>query len=191
MSPDRPERKRPPSSKGASKAKDPIRQQSLELVNAGQTRMPRSSPEAVIYCDARVASPAHRLMAFAVDLSLVLIALGMLLATYHFAGGTFPQSKLTTPIFAAMGALIYFLYEALWGIACGDTPGMRTVHLRVLDFDGREPDLRQRMFRLGGCVLSVLAAGLGLMWALTDEESLTWHDHMSNTFPTYVEPTRG
>ena len=28
------------------------------------------------------------------------------------------------------------------------------------------------------------SAGLGLLWSLADEESLTWHDHMSKTFPT-------
>jgi hypothetical protein len=25
---------------------------------------------------------------------------------------------------------------------------------------------------------------LGMLWALVDEEALTWHDHMSKTFPT-------
>jgi hypothetical protein len=30
----------------------------------------------------------------------------------------------------------------------------------------------------------LLAAGTGLIWALVDEDSLTWHDHISGTFPT-------
>ena len=34
-----------------------------------------------------------------------------------------------------------------------------------------------------GCVLP---AGLGLLWALVDEESLTWQDHISHTFPTPI-----
>jgi hypothetical protein len=33
-------------------------------------------------------------------------------------------------------------------------------------------------------VLSLISAGLGLVWALVDEENLTWHDHISKTFPT-------
>ena len=35
-------------------------------------------------------------------------------------------------------------------------------------------------------VQSLLSAcpGLGLVWALVDEENLTWHDHISKTFPT-------
>jgi len=28
-------------------------------------------------------------------------------------------------------------------------------------------------------VLSMASAGLGLVWALVDEENLTWHDHIS------------
>jgi hypothetical protein len=32
--------------------------------------------------------------------------------------------------------------------------------------------------------LSLAAGGLGLLWALVDEETLTWHDHISKTFPT-------
>jgi hypothetical protein len=29
-----------------------------------------------------------------------------------------------------------------------------------------------------------------LLWALADEEKLTWHDHMSKTFPTLQESNR-
>jgi hypothetical protein len=39
------------------------------------------------------------------------------------------------------------------------------------------------MRQLAG-LLSVVSAGLGLVWALVDEENLTWHDHISKTFPT-------
>jgi hypothetical protein len=33
--------------------------------------------------------------------------------------------------------------------------------------------------------------GLGMFWALMDEEGLTWHDHMSRTFPTVQDPNPG
>jgi uncharacterized RDD family membrane protein YckC len=189
---DTPQRKRGATQQGsrnASKPMDESRQQSFAVMSATQ-RNPRNSPEAVIYCDAPVADLTQRLAAFAIDLSIVTIALGMALLIYYFAGGTFPANKLTIPIFGGMGALVFFLYEALWSTAGGDTVGMRAVHLRVIHFDGRNPDLRERMIRLCGSVLSLAAAGIGLLWALTDEESLTWHDHMSNTFPTCADPKR-
>jgi hypothetical protein len=53
-----------------------------------------------------------------------------------------------------------------------------------VDFDGRRPDREQRRMRLVAGLLSLSAAGLGLVWALVDEENLTWHDHISKTFPT-------
>jgi hypothetical protein len=28
---------------------------------------------------------------------------------------------------------------------------------------------------------------MGLIWALVDEDSLTWHDHISSTFPTLAD----
>ena len=34
-------------------------------------------------------------------------------------------------------------------------------------------------------LFSSVFSGIGLLWALADEESLTWQDHMSNTFPTF------
>jgi hypothetical protein len=39
---------------------------------------------------------------------------------------------------------------------------------------------------LSAC-LSFCAGGIGLLWALVDEEKLTWHDHISKTFPTLQE----
>jgi len=53
-----------------------------------------------------------------------------------------------------------------------------------INFDGKTPDRDQRLLRLGASVLSLASVGLGLMWALVDEEHLTWHDHISKTFPS-------
>jgi hypothetical protein len=54
----------------------------------------------------------------------------------------------------------------------------------LVNFDGQKPTQRQRFQRLASGFLSLFAAGLGLLWALVDEETLTWHDHISRTFPT-------
>jgi hypothetical protein len=52
----------------------------------------------------------------------------------------------------------------------------------VLDFDGRPPSRKQRLLRIAAGLLSVLPAGIGFLWALMDEEHLTFHDHISQTF---------
>jgi uncharacterized RDD family membrane protein YckC len=79
----------------------------------------------------------------------------------------------------------------LFVLASGDTAGLRWVQLRLVDFDGRRPNREQRAQRMAGEMLSVIAAGLGLLWSLVDEESLTWHDHISKTFPSPdIQPRR-
>jgi uncharacterized RDD family membrane protein YckC len=140
--------------------------------------------EAVIYCDAPVALPAHRGLAMALDTSMILIALGLFVITFQLAGGAIVLNGQTIPLFAGIAAVFGFFYHFLFCIANGDTPGMCWTGLQLLNFDGHRPDRDQRAYRLVAKCLSVLAAGLGLLWALVDEEKLTWHDHMSRTFPS-------
>ena len=137
----------------------------------------------LIYCDAPVALPVHRLLAAAVDTAMVLIGLGLFLLIF-FLGGDLAVNRQTLPFLIAVGAVIALFYRSLWYFGNGDTPGMRFAGLRLVDFDGRRPDREQRGMRQVAGLLSLLAAGLGLVWALVDEESLTWHDHISKTFPT-------
>jgi uncharacterized RDD family membrane protein YckC len=63
---------------------------------------------------------------------------------------------------------------------------MRFAGLKLVDFDGHPPDREQRGLRQLASLLSIVSAGLGLVWALVDEENLAWHDHISKTFPTPV-----
>jgi uncharacterized RDD family membrane protein YckC len=157
-------------------------------------RSPRRHPDsqqsldfhdhAVIYCDAPVALPAHRMIAAAFDASMVLIAVGLFLGVFFLSGGMLLLSKQNAPFLISVGALLGLFYRFLWVIANGETPGMRFAGLRLVNFDGRSPDRDQRAFRQVSSMLSFLSAGLGLVWALVDEENLTWHDHISKTFPT-------
>jgi uncharacterized RDD family membrane protein YckC len=140
--------------------------------------------EAVIYCDAPVALPVHRLMAVAGDASMIAIALGLFLAIFYMSGGRVAFTKSSLVLFGGVIAAVVFLYRVLWCLGGGDTPGMRFAGLRLVDFDGRRPAREQRTIRLAASVLSIISAGLGLVWALVDEENLTWHDHISKTFPT-------
>jgi uncharacterized RDD family membrane protein YckC len=139
---------------------------------------------AVIYCDAPVALPAHRMIAAAFDASMVLIAVGLFLGIFFLSGGMLMLSKENAPFLISVAALLALFYRFLWVLGNGETPGMRFAGLRLVNFDGRTPDRDQRAFRQVSSLLSFLSAGLGLVWALVDEESLTWHDHISKTFPT-------
>jgi uncharacterized RDD family membrane protein YckC len=137
-----------------------------------------------IYCDAPVAMPSHRMLAAAIDFSVVVVGLGIFLATFYIAGGEVVLNKKTAPFFLTVSVVLGVFYRILWAMAGGDSFGTRSAGLRVVNFDGYPPDREQRMFRLIASCLSAVAAGLGLVWALVDEENLTWHDHMTKTFPT-------
>jgi uncharacterized RDD family membrane protein YckC len=139
--------------------------------------------EAVIYCEAPVATALHRAVAGALDWSMVLIGYGLFLATFFLMGGGIALDKLNLMIFGGALLLVGFLYGWIFAIAGSETPGMRWTHLRLTTFDGFRPELRQRLLRLLGSCLS-LCTVVGLLWSLADEESLTWQDHISRTFLT-------
>jgi len=157
-------------------------QQALEFSPLGARRA--KPAEGVIYCDAPVAVAAHRAVAVALDAALITVGLAIIGSIFYFAGGQLPLSMKSAPILAGIVASVVLFYKLLWSLANGDTPGMRWSHLTLVDFDGRVPDRKQRIGRIASGLLSVAPAGIGLLWALADEETLTWHDHMSKTFPT-------
>ncbi len=157
-------------------------QQSLDFYDAFEDS-PSGAP--VIYCDAPVAAPLHRMIAAAFDASMMLIAVGLFLAIFFLSGGNLVLSKQNAPFLICMAAALALFYRALWCLADGDTPGMRFAGLKLVDFDGRPPDRWQRGLRQAVSLLSLLSAGVGVVWAVVDEEKLTWHDHISQTFPTY------
>jgi len=160
-------------------------QQSFEfqLVEEQNLELP---PQDMIYCDAPVAQPVHRLLASALDFSMIVIALGLFLTTFHLMGGTVVLNSMTAALYGGIGVVLWFFYAALFSVCGADTPGMVWMGLRLVNFEGDRPDRDQRIYRILGSVLGFLSAGLGLIWSLVDEEQLTWHDHISRTFPSPV-----
>jgi len=180
--PTRPRRVTPRRAAGSSS------QQSLDFYDPYGNSAAASVPamDAGIYCDAPVALPSHRIIAAAFDGGLVMVALGVVMAIFFFSGGggDIVLSRANVPVLLGVGVVLALFYRALWCLADGDTPGMRFAGLKLVDFDGRPPDREQRGLRQVASVLSIVSAGLGLVWALVDEENLAWHDHISKTFPT-------
>jgi uncharacterized RDD family membrane protein YckC len=123
------------------------------------------------------------MLASALDCSMVMIAIGLFLLTFRLAGGDIVLNRQTIPLFAGIVAVFALFYKVLWALAGGDTAGMRWARLQLVNFDGRHPDREQRLYWLASGWLSLLSAGLGLLWAFADEESFTWHDHIFANAP--------
>ncbi len=141
----------------------------------------------MIYCDATVASPKHRAIASAVDGGMIFIGFGAFLFTFHLMGGMFHLNRQTIPFLIGVFGTLALFYSLLWVWSGRETLGMRWTKLRLIDFDGFSAGRRERLLRILGACLSVCAGGVGLLWALVDEEKLTWHDHISKTFPAVEE----
>jgi uncharacterized RDD family membrane protein YckC len=139
--------------------------------------------DAVIYCESPVATTLHRAVASALDSSMVLIGYGLFLMVFRLLGGEFVLTKPNLITFGAMLLLTGFSYGLFFAMAGTETPGMRWTQLRLTTFEGLPTENRTRLVRFGAACLSRCTL-LGLLWSLADEESLSWHDHISRTFPT-------
>jgi uncharacterized RDD family membrane protein YckC len=145
----------------------------------------RASLDTLIYCNAPVALPVHRTMASALDVSMIVMATALFVLTFQFGAGSVTVDAHSAAVMAAIAGVLGVFYHLLFALLGeGRTPGMAWTQLELVNFDGRRPTREQRMRRLLSGVLSTAAAGLGLLWAVVDEEKLTWHDHISRTFPT-------
>jgi uncharacterized RDD family membrane protein YckC len=152
---------------------------------------------AQVYGDGHVAPPARRLMAGAMDVSMVLIGFGVFAAAARIAGVYLASSaavaEVPGPIFGTgkavwitMAAAIIFislLYGLIFAMARRETAGMNWTQLQLVTFDGSPLDGRDRAIRFVSAWLSYCSGGLGLLWALADEEELAFHDHISKTYP--------
>lgn len=154
-----------------------------------QARKLGTSVDARIFCEHEVASVAHRMFAALYDMGFIALMVMSFLGILYW-GCEDLASALTDPLSAAVLAagtvIIGLIYHSVFLAFRAETPGMRFAGLRLVDFDGRRTSEAQMHMRILGAFVSVLPAGLGLLWALVDEESLTWQDHISHTFPTPI-----
>jgi len=152
---------------------------------------------AQVYGEGHVAPPMRRLMAGAMDVSMVLIGFGAFAVALRFAGVYLASSaaagEVSAPGFgtgktmwitmAAAMIFISMLYGLIFAIARRETAGMNWTQLQLVTFDGSSLDGRDRAIRFVSAWLSYCSGGLGLLWALADEENLAFHDHISKTYP--------
>lgn len=167
----------------------PGAQGTLDFIPASPVkgRKLKTDVDAQVFCDQPVATPTHRLVASAIDGAIILFGFGLLVALFEVLGGSFGHGKAVWIGLALVLALVSMLYGLIWAIAGRETAGMRLTDLQLITFDGFPVDPRSRALRFASTWLSFCSGGLGILWAVADEENLTWHDHISKTFPTIKE----
>jgi uncharacterized RDD family membrane protein YckC len=137
---------------------------------------PASEPEV------QLAPIGHRLMAALVDGAIITaLFLGSAVAAVA-AIATLPAARILEICAAAAFLLIAMVYQTLFLTLADATPGMRFAGISLCTFDGQIPTPAQLRSRLGALLLSVVPMGLGVAWALFDEDHLCWHDRLSRTY---------
>ena len=98
--------------------------------------------------------------------------------------GAMPQGRSFMMLAALLPGFFWSLYQYLFLVNTGSTPGMRLTGLKLAEFDGIAISRSRRRARALSMSISTLAAGLGFVWALLDIDHLCWHDRASRTFLT-------
>lgn len=74
-----------------------------------------------------------------------------------------------------------FLFYGWFWTHGGQTLGMRAWRIKALQSNGEAMTWRASLTRVAAAHLSLMAAGLGYLWMLIDNDRLTWHDRLTRT----------
>jgi uncharacterized RDD family membrane protein YckC len=99
-----------------------------------------------------------------------------------FVGQTGLQSGMVLAASAVTFALLYVLYQALFFSFSEATPGMRLARIALCTFTEENPARSALRRRVIAILFSACPLGLGFLWAVLDEERLTWHDRASRMY---------
>ena len=135
----------------------------------------------------QAADISRRLYAGFIDCSLIAAATGVFGAACY---KMLPNISRGKPMLIAAGAvpvLLWAVYEYLFVMYGGATPGMRSLDIGMRTFKGGVPNWRHRRSRVIGLYLSSASLMMGLLWALVDVDALCWHDRISRTYLTKHE----
>jgi uncharacterized RDD family membrane protein YckC len=121
-------------------------------------------------------------MAVLVDGALIVAAFLAVAMTVAAGFDNLPSMRATEVAAAALLLGVGVIYHALFFWLAGATPGMRYAGISLCTFDDQMPTREQLRSRIGAMLLSLLPVGLGVLWAIFDEEHLSWHDRISHTY---------
>jgi uncharacterized RDD family membrane protein YckC len=137
----------------------------------------------------RVAALGERARAGLFDAGLILFSATVFFGLFVALGGEPGLARRDLPIYGLAVFALTCLYFCLFTIFAGRTPGMQRYALAAVGFDGAPLTPAQARLRAFGYVVSTGSLLLGYLWALADENQLTWHDHISRTLISYAPPT--
>lgn len=129
----------------------------------------------------RPAPLQQRVFAGLVDALVVLIASAIFAITFTIMSSGLPQTRMVLLCGAIVGATFWLLYQYLFLVYSAGTPGMQMAQLELCTFKGEPVSVTLRRWRALASLLSGCSIGLGFVWAFVDEDTLGWHDRITQT----------
>jgi len=115
-------------------------------------------------------------------LAVLLLAAGFSAVVFFELAGGFPSGRRALPCALIVCGAFWCLLQYVFLVYGGRTPGMRAANIELSTFDRQPADARARRIRAWAATLSALSLGLGFLWAFLDEDTLGWHDRISETY---------
>src|SRR5215467_4956856 len=125
---------------------------------------------------------SHRIFAGVVDTILVLMGAAGFAMCFLTAATRLPQPRLIFLYGLMVCGSMWLLYQYLFLVYGSATVGMHLAQLELCTFRGERVSLSLRRWRALASILSAFALGLGFVWAFVDEDTLGWHDRMTQTY---------
>ena len=92
------------------------------------------------------------------------------------------------PVFTAYLLAVSYAWLGWCWTRSGQTLGMRAWRMRVRTREGARLGWRQALARFGAALVSIGAAGVGLLWVAFDRDRMSLHDRLSGTALEMVPP---
>lgn len=129
-----------------------------------------------------VASLQDRAMAAVVDVALTLAAFLAFVLVFAVCTTHLPGGRVAAAGSAISLAAMWILYQFVFFGLSDATPGMRYARIALCTFNDENPTRSAMRGRIAALLLSALPLGLGFLWAAFDEDTLGWHDRITQTY---------
>lgn len=125
----------------------------------------------------------RRLLAIAYDcfLLIALLFLTTALFTAINRGNAIERDDIIyIPLVITLAAIAFLFFTWFWTHG-GQTLGLKTWKLRVINIDGGNISWKQALIRLTVAILSMAFFGIGFIWSIFHKQRKTWHDLLSES----------
>jgi uncharacterized RDD family membrane protein YckC len=122
-----------------------------------------------------------RTLAGLIDLLIVVLCAGAFIIAADFFTGIDVLDTVSLVHYGILLLAFHILYSVFFLGTVGQTIGMMITDLRVVQAGNGRPPAGMLLLRCAAFPLSLLALGIGVVWAVFDSDSLCLHDRLSGT----------